>query len=40
MTFSGIAVEPSSKETKALRYFLMWSLVGSIKLHMEDAIWA
>lgn len=34
MTFSGIAVEQRSKETEALRSFLVYSLIGSVALHI------
>jgi TonB family protein len=34
MTFSGIAVEQRSKETEALRSFLVYSLIGSVVLHI------
>src|SRR5579883_3025737 len=34
MSFSGIAVEQRSKEAKALRFFLAYSLIGSLGLHI------
>ncbi|HIK04012.1 MAG TPA: energy transducer TonB [Trichormus sp. M33_DOE_039] len=34
MTSSGIAVEQRSKETEALRSFLVYSLIGSVALHI------
>ncbi|MBR8836877.1 MAG: energy transducer TonB [Stigonema ocellatum SAG 48.90 = DSM 106950] len=34
MSFSGVAVEQREKETKALRTFLAFSLVGSLGLHI------
>ena len=34
MSFSGVAVKQREKETKALRTFLAFSLVGSLGLHI------